>query len=74
MVIQLTGRINEAGKLEVDLPEGLPSGEVKVMIEVAGEKPEIIDMYGLWQGVDLSADEIDEARREMWQNFPREDI
>jgi hypothetical protein len=31
---------------------------------------------GLWEdlGVDISADEIDEARREMWGNFPREDI
>jgi len=24
--------------------------------------------------VDISAEDIDEARREMWSNFPREDI
>ena len=25
-------------------------------------------------GIDISAEDIDEARREMWGNFPREDI
>ena len=29
---------------------------------------------GLWAdlGISISAEEIDEARREMWKNFPRE--
>ncbi|MBC7811304.1 MAG: hypothetical protein H7175_09160 [Burkholderiales bacterium] len=33
-------------------------------------------LYGLWAnlGVNISADDIDEARKEMWGNFPREDI
>ncbi|KAB2855129.1 MAG: hypothetical protein F9K46_15995 [Anaerolineae bacterium] len=31
-------------------------------------------LYGLWQDVDISAEEIDEARHEMWDRFPREDI
>jgi hypothetical protein len=32
--------------------------------------------FGLWAdlGVDLSADDIDEARREQWDGFPREDL
>lgn len=32
--------------------------------------------YGLWADlkVDISEDDIAEARREMWNNFPREDI
>ena len=38
-VIELTGRINHEGKLEVDLPEGLPPGEVRVRIERAGVEP-----------------------------------
>jgi hypothetical protein len=40
-----------------------------------GEKP-LRSLYGLWKdfGVSISAEEIDEARREMWENFPREDI
>lgn len=31
---------------------------------------------GLWEdlGVDISAEDIDAARREMWGGFPREDI
>ncbi len=33
--IHLTGRITDAGKLEIDLPEGLPSGEVEVTIQIA---------------------------------------
>jgi len=31
---------------------------------------------GLWAdlNIDLSAEEIDEARREMWKNFPSDDF
>lgn len=32
--IWLTGHITEDGKLEIELPEGLPSGEVEVMLQV----------------------------------------
>jgi hypothetical protein len=32
--IELKGHINQAGKLEVDLPLGLPEGDVKVIIEI----------------------------------------
>ena len=33
-------------------------------------------LYGLWKdfGVSISAEEIDEARREMWGDFSRQDI
>jgi hypothetical protein len=31
-------------------------------------------LRGLWAGLNVSAEDIDEARREMWGNFPREDI
>lgn len=31
-------------------------------------------LYGLWADVDISAEDIDTARNEMWGNFPREDI
>lgn len=27
-------------------------------------------LRGLWSGVNVSAEDIDEARREMWGNFP----
>jgi hypothetical protein len=31
-------------------------------------------LRGLWRGVDITAEDIAEARREMWGNFSREDI
>lgn len=33
-------------------------------------------LYGLWadQGIDISTEDIENARREMWGNFPRDDI
>jgi hypothetical protein len=38
------------------------------------EKP-LRSLYGLWKdfGVSISAAEIVEARREIWDNFPRQD-
>ena len=31
-------------------------------------------LLGLWQGTIVSESEIDSARKEMWGNFPREDL
>ncbi len=71
--IELTGHITEDGKLEVDLPEGLPVGDVKVTIELPTLRRSLL---GLWAdlGPAPSAEDIDEARREAWANFPRDDI
>lgn len=43
--------------------------------EVSAKKP-FKSIKGLWAdlGVSLSGEEIDENRREMWSNFPREDV
>ena len=38
------------------------------------EKQPKRSLYGLWPDVSISAEDIDEIRREMWSNFPREDI
>ena len=32
------------------------------------------NVYGLLAGLDISGEDIAEARRELWGNFPREDI
>jgi hypothetical protein len=42
----------------------------------AGKKQPGQSLKGLWAdlGVSLSAREIEEDRRELWKNFPREDI
>ncbi len=31
-------------------------------------------LRGLWRGLDITAEDISQARREMWGNFPRENI
>jgi hypothetical protein len=31
-------------------------------------------LRGMWKGVDITSEDIDEIRREMWANFPREDF
>ncbi len=31
-------------------------------------------LLGIWEGLDLSEEDIDQARNEMWNNFPRKDI
>ena len=51
-----------------DLEEPLQQAE-------GGQKP-LQSLYGLWKdfGVSISAEDIDEARREMWGNFPRDDL
>jgi hypothetical protein len=40
------------------------------------KKPPFKSIEGLWAGlgISLSAEEIEENQREMWRNFPREDI
>lgn len=40
------------------------------------KKPPFKSVRGLWAhlGISLSAEEIEENQREMWRNFPRDDI
>jgi hypothetical protein len=44
--------------------------------EETGPKKPFMSIKGLWSdlGISPSADEIEENQREMWKNFPREDI
>ena len=56
----------------LELAQALVSS-LKSDLEATEKKPKR-DVYGIWAGTSVSADEIDEARREMWGNFPREDI
>ena len=39
-------------------------------------RPPLRSVKGLWAdlGLSLSAEEIDENQREMWRNFPRDDL
>src|SRR3954470_15427893 len=38
-ILKLVGRITEEGKLEVDLPEGTPAGQVKIQIQLEDIAP-----------------------------------
>lgn len=31
-------------------------------------------LRGLWRGISVSDEDIEEVRREMWRNFPRDDF
>ncbi len=44
--------------------------------DLAETPPPLQSLRGLWQDLDfdITTREIDEARREMWANFPREDF
>ena len=47
----------------------------RLRLEAGGKIP-FKSVKGLWAdlGISLSAEEIEENRRDMWRNFPREDI
>ncbi|MBD1833715.1 hypothetical protein H6F61_13760 [Cyanobacteria bacterium FACHB-472] len=47
--------------------------QIKRELQVAQPKPRK-SLRGLWRGLDITEEDIAEARREMWGNFPREDI
>ena len=49
------------------------SGDLHRDLAQAEAKPKR-SLLGLWEGDSVSEEEIDEARREMWGNFPREDV
>lgn len=55
-----------------------PEDQQKVadyIVSLQGERPvTMINPWGLFsdRGLHITAEEIDEARREMWSNFPRE--
>ena len=72
-VLRLVKQLTPGQKLRLieaimpDLAEPLQRAE-------GGEKP-LRSLYGLWKdfGINIGAEEVDTARREMWGNFPRKD-
>lgn len=81
--IVVKGRLINPTIIELDEPVTATTGNVEVVLRLVTPEPAeteapkpLRSLYGLWQdaGLNLSAEEIDEARREMWRNFPREDL
>jgi len=76
----VTVELNEA----LEMAQGLsPLDKVRLVEEVmAWLKQDLAhqqstpkrSLYGLWKGVHITEEDIDEIRREMWAGFPREDI
>lgn len=81
--IVVKGRLINPTMIELEEPVTTATGNVEVVLRLVTPEPAeteapkpLRSLYGLWQdaGLNLSAEEIDEARHEMWRNFPREDL
>jgi hypothetical protein len=61
--------------LPVDLQQEILNHATRLRGKVADKKP-LRNVKGLWAdlGVSLPAEEIDAAQREMWKDFPRNDL
>lgn len=46
---------------------------IKQELHAAAQRPRK-SLRGLWKGLDISDADITAARRQMWGNFPREDV
>ena len=70
-VLDLLRQLPPRERLRV-LAQALPEVEQ----ELSGESGSLTSLRGLWKdlGFDISAEDIDRARREAWANFPREDL
>lgn len=70
VVLTLMRQLPPLGRLRV-IAQILPKMEL-----AAPESTRPKSLRGLWKDLDfdISAEDIDQARREAWANFPREDI
>ncbi len=61
--------------LPADKQQEILNHAMELRDRATARKP-LKNFRGRWAdlGISLSAEEIDENRREMWKNFPREDI
>jgi hypothetical protein len=69
-IVQLTHQLSPSEKLQ--LIERLAT-DLKTTIQTP-TPPHRRSLRGILKDADLSAEEIDLARQELWGNFPREDI
>ena len=69
-VLGLVKQLTPGQKLRL-IEAVVPDLEEPLQRAEKGQKP-LRSLYGLWKdfGVNISAEDIDEARREMWGNFP----
>lgn len=58
VTIRLTAEITEDGQLKVELPAGLPAGQVEIAIELPSEERLIEDIRQLMQPAPMTGAEI----------------
>lgn len=70
-VLDMLRQLSPRERLRV-IAQALP----EVERDLAEQSPPLKSLRGLWKDLnfDISAEEIDQARREAWGNFPREDF
>lgn len=70
-VLNMLRQLPPRERLKV-IAQALPEAER----DLSEHPPPLKSLRGLWKDLnfDISAEEIDQARREAWANFPREDI
>lgn len=61
--------------LPAEKQQEILSHATRLREETTGKRP-LRSVKGLWAdlGISLSAEELEENQRDMWKNFPREDI
>jgi len=84
--VEITATVEPDGKLTATLPVRLTPGPYRVLIKVeetqsrpsqesVASKPPLENPYGLWAGlsIDVTREDIAEARKEMWGRFTHEE-
>ena len=75
-----TVTLNEIVKLAKQLS---PVDKVRLIEQIASDVEQALavaepiplsKLRGMWKDIDITDEDIDEVRREMWANFPRDDI
>jgi hypothetical protein len=76
-VCRVSRTVHSGGRptLPAEKQQEILSHATRLRDEAARKKP-FKSVKGLWAdlGISLSADDIEENQREMWKDFPREDI
>ncbi len=69
-IVNLAKQLSPVDK--VRLIEQIAS-DVEQALAVAEPIP-LSTLRGIWKDIEITDEDIDEARREMWANFPRDDL
>ena len=67
-IVELTAQLSSSDKLRL-IERIVPQIDREVK---AIRKPQ--SLHGIWRGLDITDEDIQDIRTEMWRNFPREDI